>query len=153
MVSINSLDVSRDRIITDIFNKVQLSPNQNAFGSVPSGSREFDRAMANIQTLTKNINKIPKPKTDLKLNERNYFSYLSRQREYKNFNDYCDCCGKRMLTTEYRDIYALCDICENIYYPQDKYQNQWKRYTVKNKPVAVLNTSFNRTWFDGKTFI
>lgn len=153
MVSIQNLDVSRDRIITDITNKVQLSPNQNAFGFPHHSSHEFDRMISNIQTLTNNVRKIPKPKTDLKLNERNYFSYLSRQREYKNYNDYCECCGKRMMTTEYRDIYKLCDDCEAIYSTETKYQHQWKKYIMKNKKIAILNPNFNRTWFDGKTFI
>lgn len=153
MVSIQNLDVSRDRIITDMVKKVQLSPNQNAFGSPHHNSFEFDRMLSNIQTLTNNIRKIPKPKTDLKLNERNYFSYLSRQREYANYNDYCECCGKRMMTTEYHDIYKLCDKCEEIYSTETKYQNQWKKYILKNKNFAILNPNFNRTWFDGKTFI
>lgn len=153
MVSIQNLDVSRDRIITDMVKKVQLSPNQNAFGSPHHNSFEFDRMLSNIQTLTNNIRKIPKPKTDLKLNERNYFSYLSRQREYTNYNDYCECCGKRMMTIEYRDIYKLCDKCEEIYSTETKYQNQWKEYILKNKNFAILNPNFNRTWFDGKTFI
>lgn len=153
MVSIKSLDISRDRTITDMMNKIQLSPNQNGFGHFHHSSPEFNRAMNNIRELTNNIRNIPQPKTDLTLTEMNYFSYLSRQREYENFNDYCECCGKRMMTTHYRDLYKLCDVCEEMYSNETKYQNQWKKYTVKNKGFAILNSNFNRTWFDGKTFI
>lgn len=149
MVSIKSLDISSDRTITDMMNKIQLSPNQNGFGHLS----DFDRAMNNIIRLTNNLGKIPQPKTDLKLTERNYFAYLSRQRKYENFNDYCECCGKRMMTTHYRDLHKLCDVCEEMYSNETKYQNQWKKYTIKNKRFASLNLNFNRTWFDGKTFI
>lgn len=149
MVSIKSLDISNDRTITDMMNKIQFSPNQNGFGHLS----EFDRAINNIIELTNNIGKTPQSKTNLILTEMNYFSYLSRQREYKNFNDHCECCGKRMMTTHYRDLYELCDVCEEMYSTETKYQNQWKKYTIKNKRFAILNSNFNRTWFDGKTFI